>query len=92
MELTIKIGRLPSGQWKAAFPELPGAFFLDVTEDSVRTKAERLSHALRSPNSKIAQILPNGDVVLSIGRSGKRLPDNHLMLSYYFGQAEMAKA
>jgi hypothetical protein len=68
MNLTIRIDRLPGGRLKGYFEELPGIFYTSSAENSLKERLSRLARALNSPNVRIREVLPDGDVVLELYR------------------------
>jgi predicted RNase H-like HicB family nuclease len=68
MRLTPIIERLENGEYRASFSEMPSIHFTGATPAKAGDRLERLMHALESPNIRIDQILPDGDVVLVLDR------------------------
>lgn len=74
MDLTVQIGRLPDGRWKATFNELPGVIYRG-TKKAVEARAAELVHALRSPHLRVDRITPEGDVILTLSRAHGETPN-----------------
>jgi hypothetical protein len=74
MTLTPKTERMPDGRWKVSLEELPSVFYVADSEQGAADRMDRLIHALRSPNIQVKEVLPNGDVVLTLCRQGEAAP------------------
>ena len=71
MMLTPMVERLADGRWKASTVEVPGIVYISPLREEVEQRMARLLYALRSPNIYIKEILPNGDVILTLDRESR---------------------